>query len=433
MSTGAASDGPAAALQRWRRSERTFVRVRWGTVVFAVVQVLTYYIPHPPGLLAVALGVTGVLTLGNAAIAAALPRVSSERGSAVVSFCSLLLDAVVVLSFVAIYTFDPDTAVWALVYLLPLEAAVRYRLRGALLTMVVVTVVYTAREALGTALYGNEFLLQSISFRMGIGFIVAAVAGGMASRLVRERDDLAAAKAAVDRYAADLRSANTELQQVAQLKDDFLAMTNHELRTPMTAVMGYASLLAQQWDQIPEERRRAFVDIIHDQAGRLQGLVEDVLTLSSLQAGAVALRLQQAEVSASAQEAIRDLGPEAPPVDNRCPAGLTVRADPDRLVQILTNYLANAVKYGRSPVVVDAVGENGTVVARVTDHGAGVPAEFVPRLFDKFTRADRDDGVSGTGLGLAIVRLLAEAHGGSAWYEPAPHGGARFCVRLPAG
>src|SRR5690606_29417156 len=61
MSTGAASDGPAAALQRWRRSERTFVRVRWGTVVFAVVQVLTYYIPHPPGLLAVALGVTGVL------------------------------------------------------------------------------------------------------------------------------------------------------------------------------------------------------------------------------------------------------------------------------------------------------------------------------------------------------------------------------------
>src|SRR5690606_28830236 len=155
----------------------------------------------------------------------------------------------------------------------------------------------------------------------------------------------------------------------------------------------------------------AFVDIIHDQAGRLQGLVEDVLTLSSLQAGAVALRLQQAEVSASAQEAIRDLGPEAPPVDNRCPAGLTVRADPDRLVQILTNYLANAVKYGRSPVVVDAVGENGTVVARVTDHGAGVPAEFVPRLFDKFTRADRDDGVSGTGLGLALGRLLADAHG----------------------
>lgn len=422
----------AAGLQRWRRGERTFVRLRWATVVFALVQVLTYYIPHPPGFLELSLAVTGLLALGNAAVALAVPRVTGQRAAAAVSLASLLLDSVVVLAFVGVYTFDPETAVWALVYLLPLEAAVRYGLRGALLTMAAVTVVYTIREALGTVVYGNEFLLQSISFRMGIGFIVAAVAGGMASRLVRERDELQAAKAAVDRYAADLSAANAQLQQVAKLKDDFLAMTNHELRTPMTAVLGYASMLAQQWDQIPEERRRDFVGIIRDQAERLQGLVEDVLTLSSLQAGAVALRLEQAEVSASAQEAIRDLGPAGPPVDNRCPPGLAVRADPDRLVQILSNYLANAVKYGEGPIVVDAIDEDSTVVVRVSDHGAGVPAEFVPRLFDKFTRADRDDGASGSGLGLAIVRLLAEAHGGSAWYEPVPGGGARFCVRLPA-
>jgi signal transduction histidine kinase len=255
----------------------------------------------------------------------------------------------------------------------------------------------------------------------------------MAANLVRDRDELEAAKAAVEDYAAELTAANRELQRAAQMRDDFLAMTNHELRTPLTAVVGYASTLVERWEEVPDDRRQEFVEAIRHQATRLRGLVEDLLTLSSVQAGSVVPRIETVDVAAAVDEAAFTVG-ATDEVANSCPPGLTVRADPQRLSQILTNYLSNALKYGDAPVTVDAALDGDSVEIRVQDGGPGVPEDFVPRLFDKFSRADRhpEQSGNGTGLGLAIVRLLAEAQSGDAWYEPAPTKGSVFCVRLPA-
>jgi len=427
------SDGSQTRLARSRRIERVMQRIRVVGIAFGVVQVLTYYLPYPPGILPAAFGLLGLLAAGTAAVQLALQRITSLRAVRRLGACSLLLDIVVVTGLVFVYTFDPDTAIWALLYILPLEGAIRFGLRGALMTMAIVAAVYAVREVFGAAAYGNAVLATSISFRMGVGFIIAAVAGAMASNLVTERDQVERARAELEAYATELAAANAESQAANEVTQDFLAMTNHELRTPLTTIMGYTSLLSDRWDALPDDSRRRFVGMIERQSSRLHSLVQDLLTLSSARAGKLAMVLEPVELAAAVDDAIANNGPTAADVRNTCPKGLWVTADSDRLCQILVNYVSNALRYGTPPVTVVATVEQGWAQVRVDDAGTGVAEEFVPHLFEKFARSGRAKTryVDGTGLGLAIVRQLARAQGGDAWYEPNQPNGSRFCLRLP--
>jgi signal transduction histidine kinase len=415
------------ALRRALRAERSMVKVRWAAVVFGLVQVLTFYLPYPPGVLPFALAVVAGLALGNIAVVLRLrrrvPTIAAARRLAI---ASLALDVAAVMGLVVVYTFDVDTAMFAIVYVLPLEAALRFQLRGALLTMGAATVLYTLREVYGAIAFDNPFLIVSINFRMGIGFLIAYVAGQMASTLVRDRTELEAAKEDLERAAAALAASNDELAAANVIKDDFLAMTNHELRTPLTTVLGYTSMLRKRWEAIPDERRREFVGRIEEQGVRLQSMVESLLTLSSAQAGALSLSVGDVDVRAAVDEAIAQHGLDGDLFTNACPEGLVVRADRVRLGQVLVNYLTNARKYGAAPVTVIRIA--------VEDGGQGVPEAFVPRLFDRFSQASIGDSrtAEGAGLGLAIVRQLAVAQHGDAWYEPRQPHGSRFVVELPA-
>jgi signal transduction histidine kinase len=422
-------------IERLMRPERTMVRVRWAGVAFGLLQVLTFYIPHPPGMLPVALGIVALLAVANTVLWAVGRRVGTVQDARRLSLASLAVDYVVVMGLVFVYTFDPETAIWAIMYFLPLEGAIRFQLPGAVWTTAAATLAYIGREAYGSIAFGYPFLIPSITFRTGIGFIIATVAGAMASSLVRERDQLEAAKAQLELSADELAAANTELQAANEVKDDFIAVTNHELRTPLTTILGYTTMLAHRWDEVPDERKRDFVRLVDQQSRRLLGLVEDLLTVSSAQAGALDLNLRTVELCDVVTDAIANNGEAAAEVANDCPPGLTVVADQDRLCQILTNYISNALKYGHPPVEVTAVARETTAEVAVCDRGTGVPEDFVPRLFDKFSQASKGASrtAAGTGLGLAIVRQLAEAQGGQAWYEPGEAGGSRFCLQLPRG
>ena len=130
------------------------------------------------------------------------------------------------------------------------------------------------------------------------------------------------------------------------------------------------------------------------------------------------------------QSVLSSFGEQGSGIEVEIPRKQRVLADPDHLHQMLTNYVANALKYGRAPYTIDSRMDNGFVEIRVSDRGDGVPEAFVPRLFERFAQAGQGDG--GTGLGLSIVRGLAVAQGGDAWYEPCePHGGC-FGIRLLA-
>ncbi|WP_339121789.1 hybrid sensor histidine kinase/response regulator [Pseudonocardia sp. D17] len=205
-----------AELARLVRAERIMVRVRWGGVAFALVQVFTYYLPYPPGLLEAALGLTALLAVGNIALWWAIPSMTTLRRARRVSVLALLLNGAVFVGLVAVYTFDTETAIWAVLYVLPMEAAIRFQLRGAMLTIGALTVVYTIREAVGAVVYGHPFLIVSITYRMGIGCIIASVAGAIAQSVTQDRRQLAV----LGRVARTVASAPTLSSVLERAADD---------------------------------------------------------------------------------------------------------------------------------------------------------------------------------------------------------------------
>jgi signal transduction histidine kinase len=219
---------------------------------------------------------------------------------------------------------------------------------------------------------------------------------------------------------------------------EFLAMVVHEIRTPITVISGYATLLRDAPGTFTPAEQIESLSTILLQTERLRRLTDTLLTHEELEAGAVHAEPVEVCVVEAIDSALAAAGPAAADFKVDCDAGLTARVDPDHLQQALVNYATNALKYGSPPYTVAAVAEDDPagVVIRVIDEGDGIAEEFVPRLFGRFTRSEAArsrHAVRGTGLGLSIVAGLVHANGGDAWYEPGRPRGARFCLRLPAG
>jgi PAS domain S-box-containing protein len=252
-------------------------------------------------------------------------------------------------------------------------------------------------------------------------------ADGRPVHLISHVTDITDRRAAMDALA----EANEQLRRANELKDHFVAVTTHELRSPLTSILGFAGLLQSPDIELSEDERAEYLGRIERQGRRLEGLIEDLLTLSSIESG-LEVDLQPVPLLDAINESILEVGIKG--VDVRCPDDVVVLADQLRLQQILVNLLTNAGKYGEAPFSILAHENSGKVVISVNDRGEGVPPDFAARLFDTFTQAStgRTRRNKGTGLGLAIVRGLAVALGGEVWYEANPGGGSRFKVRLKA-
>lgn len=231
----------------------------------------------------------------------------------------------------------------------------------------------------------------------------------------------------------------TELRRLERVRREFVANVSHELRTPLTSIQGYLETLLDGAVGDVEGARR-FLEVAHRQARRLARLVQDLLDLSELETGRVVLTLRPVGVSAAAEDVVDMFRERAAArglaLLNRVPPGLRVRADPDRLVQILVNLVDNALKYtprgGR--VTLDAgPAPEGTVEIRVTDTGIGIPSADLGRVTERFYRVDRarSGDLGGSGLGLAIVSHLVQVHGGSLRIESEVGRGTTVRVALP--
>jgi signal transduction histidine kinase len=226
------------------------------------------------------------------------------------------------------------------------------------------------------------------------------------------------------------RASAAELQRAHDAMREFLSIASHDLRTPIAVIKGYAATMSSAWDALPDDDKRTFVATINRQADRLSRLVSDLLTMSQLDAGAIDPEIGQVDLADLVEEVVGDLDREGDVrIDIAGP--LVVCADQDHGSRIVQNLIENAFRYGQPPVTVTATTVDGSVELRVSDQGPGVAEHFVPRLFDRFARADdaAEKAKHGTGLGLSIVRGLARAAGGEAWYEPAAPG-ACFAVRF---
>jgi signal transduction histidine kinase len=416
-------DRPAAApdpeapsrLEEIRRSEQTMVFVRWLGVVFAVVQVLGYEQPYPPGVKRLALILTAALAVANVVISVLGLRKLSLRAAHALSVAALIIDVLIVSGFVWLYAFDEVSALWAVLFILPLEGAIRFGLAGALSAWVAATVIYTARELWGSAEYGYPFLWNSVSFRMGIGLLIALVAGLMARNLLRQRAHLA-------RTLSDVRRIDT-------LRSRLVATLAHDVRNPLTTIRGTFSTLSRHADQLAPDTRDEMIRSAGRQAERLERLASELLDLARLESGRMDLDLQETVLREVVDRGLSFADPDRR-FDVRVPAGLTVKADPARLEQIVVNLATNALRYGRPPYLVEARnGEGSDVHLLFRDHGDGVPEADRQALFEPFRSEPERTSV---GLGLAIVRALVEAHGGDVAYEPNEPRGACFRVSLPA-
>lgn len=235
----------------------------------------------------------------------------------------------------------------------------------------------------------------------------------------------------LDKVNAQLSRANEVLDGANQAIREFVSIASHDLRGPLSSILGFAELLADRGDKITDATRREYLDIIIRQGGLLARLVEDLLSVSRIEAGEVETHIEDIYIRSAIEQVISAFA-EHPEIKVSSPPELKVKADPDHLERILNNYIGNAFKYGRAPVEARANASNGWVEVKVKDQGDGVPEEFLPRLFEKFARAESTSRQQkGTGLGLSIVKGLAKINGGDAWYEPNVPSGACFAVRLP--
>jgi signal transduction histidine kinase len=232
--------------------------------------------------------------------------------------------------------------------------------------------------------------------------------------------------------------ARQQAEEASRLKEEFLATVSHELRTPLNAVVGWSRLLHS--GQLDADGVRHAVEVIERNAASQRQIIEDLLDVSRIVSGKLRISTQPVDLLLIIHAAIDAVQPAAEAKEiaiamHVAAPDAIVRADSERLQQVFWNLLANAVKFTPAGGTVDVYLErNGSLAEiRIEDSGPGVPAEFLPRIFERFSQADgsstRKHG--GLGLGLAIVRHLVELHGGTVSAANREAGGAVLIVGLP--
>jgi signal transduction histidine kinase len=285
-----------------------------------------------------------------------------------------------------------------------------------------------------------DYLIKPCS----VAEIRARVANHVSVRRARDllRQELASTSRNLEELARALTVSRRRAQDALEIREQFLLEVAHELRTPVTNILGSAQLLLRQLDRhgtLPTERVRQLVGVMEHQASRLARLVSQSVDLPRLETGALDLELAETELSALVRLAAKTIEASGTdhPVHVHAPAPVSIRVDPLRIEQVLMNLLENAAIYSPSgtsiEVRVDAPAPSLAQVA-VRDHGPVIPPDRRASLFDRFYQPHAGQhfaGRVGLGLGLYVSRAIIEQHGGQISAEFPPDGGTRFVIRLP--
>ena len=239
------------------------------------------------------------------------------------------------------------------------------------------------------------------------------------------------------KQADELESANSRLQNLDVEKDDFISTVTHEMRTPLTSIRAMTEIIHDNPDLTDEERKR-FLATVVDETERMTRLINQVLDLEKLESGQLDFNMERLDICELTREVIesfegqlksRDLK-----VDLKCGDVYFINGDYDRLTQVLNNLISNAIKYSSDSSIIEVLVEGRqNVMVSVTDHGKGIEAENIDRIFDKFFQA-RDQTrkkPKGTGLGLSITKRIVNMHEGEIWVKSEVGNGSTFIFTLP--
>jgi signal transduction histidine kinase len=255
----------------------------------------------------------------------------------------------------------------------------------------------------------------------------------------------------VEARTAELTAANERLRQeiaerrrAEEVRDEFLSVAAHELKTPMTSLRGFAQLLLLQADKgeaTEPERLRQALTAIDEQSGKLSRLVGQLLDISRLEAGRLVLERKITDVASLVEDVVAAAVAAARATTSRHSFKVTgtrpvvAFVDPLRLEQVLTNLVDNAVKYSPKggPIEIDVSKGKAEVRVAVKDRGIGVPSEHRARIFDRFYQAHAEHRLGGMGLGLYISRQIVDLHGGRLEARYPAGGGTEVVVKVPVG
>lgn len=387
------------------------VRTRWLGVAFGLVQLASYEtMPYPPGIQGAGFAVMAGLAFLNLCLWWAVRRVPAAA-LARVALLSVGADLLGISGLVYLFAFDEISAQFALLILVPIEAAMLFSLPGAVWTWVAVAVSYAGREWYGTT-FGNPWETSSVTFRVGLIGIVALVVGLLSRDLQHQRQAVADALA--------------EAQRADAWRSRLVAMLAHDLRSPLAGARSGLATVRELGPRLRPEDSARILDGTMRQIDRMLAMTADLLDLARAQDARLELQLRRVPLAVVVQRALDLMGDADVHVD--VPRELEVVGDPDRLEQVLANLLSNARRHGAPPIEVTAVRAGPDVQLAVRDHGRGLPPSLRERVFEPFATAE--DGESGAGLGSWVIAHIVELHGGTVDVEDA-HPGARFLVCLP--
>jgi signal transduction histidine kinase len=428
-------------LQETRRRELGLVGLRTLLIVYAFAQVwAALRDAHEPSYvtpLSITLAVG--LTVGNVAIASGAIRAQRVDHLRAIGAAAYLLDAAVILGLLWTTTAYPSDPVWVIGFLLPLEGAARYGLVGALLG----AAAFAGSEALREQYLPERFPpyafdASALAYRVGMAFVVAIVAGGLARSLRRETKRANERADEAERLARREADARERLEELDVMKTDFIAITSHELRTPLSSIRGFVDTLRRRRDVLPDEQIDEFLAIVQLQGERLARLVEDLLTVSRLEAGVLTLSPQTTDIGPLLHDVVRGLGDDAKRIDWHAEPDIPpIVVDPQRLAQVLTNLLTNALKFSsasrRIVVRADRTPAGGATIS-VEDHGGGIAPDQIDRIFERFHQAQHVQRreAEGVGLGLYITKELVDRMEGEIRVTSVVGDGSTFKVTLPA-
>jgi protein-histidine pros-kinase len=223
----------------------------------------------------------------------------------------------------------------------------------------------------------------------------------------------------------------TERRRVEHLRDDFVANAAHELRTPLTTLAGLGETLSRSFDVMERADIEDAFAAMARQGERARVLIANLLDLSNIEGGRTDFTIINVELRPLVERVLEAApAPDGKAVAVEVPSGVAVRADPDRLAQVVTNLLVNAYRYGGAHIRITAAHEGSQVALAVTDDGAGIERDLVPKLFEPFTRGKAASVVRGSGIGLALCRRIVEGMDGEIRYEQIVPRGSSFRVSL---
>ncbi|MFQ6058381.1 MAG: ATP-binding protein [Anaerolineae bacterium] len=284
---------------------------------------------------------------------------------------------------------------------------------------------------------GRSAILRDITVKKKVEEEIRRLNRELEARVAQRTKELESAYRELRARNEELQRANEELKELDRLKSDFVSMVSHELRTPLTNISGSIELMRGACDN-PTYTCREMLSIVADQTNRLTRLVQGILNVSRMESKRLHLHRRALNILPLMERVVKNLEARTalhqfhlPGRDNLPP----VWGDEDRVEEILTNLLDNAVKYSPEGglIVLEAQELDGELVISVTDPGLGIPKKELNKIFDKFHRVDRGDAreTYGYGLGLYIAKKLVEAQGGRIWVKSTVGKGSTFSFTLP--